>query len=461
MKKLLLLTIFLAGCLSPDKSWGERAQKVSLPGGEPWDSMAQLLRADPSAVTSGDLLAHAQELERRYLTDVEVEGVVWQPLRSNTSLAEPDIYGSGGDSLLFTGMALAGWVWKHQAEPSDQALLQIKTTLRGLWILTHAAGDGVLLRCAYPASRDTEWNYPAAWGSRIEEGFLGVSVDGLAAPFGNPLSPMRWYSRATKDQLTGLVFGLAVAWSQANDVEIQNVIREIAMDVYQKLKADNWQIRDNRGSNDTTADDVDSSLRLALLSLVRAVGSPEGATEFQKEWDEFVGFFGILGVGDRYNNLQQYYAHNLRAMRAFTLWVLADDLEHKEIMVEYSEEHWRQWTEGHQNAWLSWLWSAMSGESDEGGGFAAMQSLSIKPLRLWSSPLAGQNESPGFFAVTFNTTADWALPVHLRKPSAYSTWQKEPWDAGDLPYDTQGLMNSTGVDFLAAYWLGRAYRLSE
>jgi len=163
---------------------------------------------------------------------------------------------------------------------------------------------------------------------------------------------------------------------------------------------------------------------------------------------------GLLAEDD---NLQQYYAHNLRAMRAYTVWSLETDQERKDVMVSYSEEHWRKWTKGHQNAWLSWLWSSMSGETDDGEGLLAIKSLMLKPTRLWSSPLAGKGEVPEFFAVTFNTTPRWVIPPHLRKPTAYSTWQKEPWDVGNLPYDTQGLGDMTGVDYLVPYWLGRLH----
>jgi len=111
---------------------------------------------------------------------------------------------------------------------------------------------------------------------------------------------MRWYSRATKDQLTGLVFGLAAAWTNVQDNETKSLVQLIALNVYLKLKKDNWKIRDASGKNDTSADDVDSSLKLAVLALANSVGSEEAQDEYEDDWKQFVGLFGILGVGDRY-----------------------------------------------------------------------------------------------------------------------------------------------------------------
>ena len=99
----------------------------------------------------------------------------------------------------------------------------------------------------------------------------------------------------------------------------------------------------------------------------------------------------------------------------------------------------------------------MAGTPPDEEGLRALHELRLKPSRLWPSPLAGRWRRPSFNAATLDTTAAWVLPVYLRKPTAYSVWQKEPWDAGNEPRDTGGLGDSTGVDFLAAYWLGRAH----
>lgn len=465
---LLVLCLGVAGCLAPPRPWQERAADVAMSGG-PSDT-AHLLHIDPAAVESGgpaSLADWAGELERRYVRHVQVDGVVWQPLRSSGGVADPDRYGSGGDSMLFTGVALAGWTWKYAVTGDSDRVVE---AVRGLWILTHVAGRGVLCRAAFPSSRDVEFGWPDAWADR-DPRFVGETPPlAIADPIrGGHLPAMRWYTRATRDQVTGLVLGLSSAWMLATDPTtdpalsalLRPIVAQIVVDVALHLRAHGWRIRDATGQNDTSADDVDGLLRLAVLGLARAVGMPEADQDYQREFADFAERAGALGAFDRYNNVAGYYAFSLRAARSYSIWLLDEDPAHKKQMVDYARAHWRRWTDHHGNAWLAWLWFVMAGLPPDEEGRRALHELRLKPHRLWPSPLAGRWKPPSFNAATLDTTAAWVLPVYLRKPTAYSVWQKEPWDAGEAAGDVRGLGDSTGVDFLSAYWLGRAHGFIE
>ena len=304
-----------------------------------------LLRIDPAAVESGgpaSLAKWAAELESRYVRDVEVDGVVWQPLRSSAAVAEPDRYGSGGDSMLFTGVALAGWTWKYAATGDSERVIE---AVRGLWILTHVAGRGVLCRAAFPSRRGVEFGWPEAWAAR-DPRFVGETPAGaIRDPIrGGTLPAMRWYTRATRDQITGLVLGLASAWRLATapatdpalSARLRPVVAQIVSDVVDHLRAHDWRIRDARGRNDTSADDVDGLLRVSVLGLARAVGIPDADRHYQREFTRHVQRGSPLGVFDRYNNVQQYYAHSLRAARSYAIWLLDEDPEHKARLVDYA-----------------------------------------------------------------------------------------------------------------------------
>jgi len=163
----------------------------------------------------------------------------------------------------------------------------------------------------------------------------------------------------------------------------------------------------------------------------------------------------VLGAVDRFSNLDGYYAHNLRALRSFTVWSLEEDPARQAVMVRYAGEHWRRWTVGHGNTWLSWLWRAMARVGDAGEGLRALHELRVKPARAADSPLAGRWSKPSPGAVLLGKTSPWVLPVYLRKHTDYFTWQKEPWDAGEPGTPTTG--DTCGVDFIVSYWLGRVY----
>jgi len=459
---VVALCLCTVGCLAPTQPWQRIRDGVD--GAFP--ETAYLLSIDPAAVEAGgpaSLARWASELERRYVRDVEVEGVVWQPFRSTPLSVEPDRYGSGGDSMLFTGIALTGWTWKYAVTGDSERVIE---AVRGLWILTHVAGPGVLCRAAFPSSRDVDFGWPGAWAGR-DPRFVGETAAGaIPDPIrGGYLPAMRWYTRATRDQLSGLVLGLSSAWRLATapttDPALAAVLRPIVAqnvaDVVEHLHAHGWRIRDASGRNDTWADEVDGLLRLAVLGLARAVGIAGADRDYQAEFDRFVQRPHPGDAFDRYNNLGQYYAYNLRAARSYSIWLLDDDPEHRAHIVDHARAHWRRWTDHHGNAWFAWLWFVMIGTPPDEEGLRALYELRLKPIRLWPSPLAGRWKPPSLNAAAFDTTAAWALPVYLRKATSYFVWQKEPWDAGDDREDRSGLGNSTGLDFLVAYWLGRAH----
>ena len=222
------------------------------------------------------------------------------------------------------------------------------------------------------------------------------------------------------------------------------------------LHAHGWRIRDANGRNDTWADGVDGLLRVAVLGLARSVGMVDADREYQREFSRTMNWPGPFDSFNRYNNLNQYYAHNLRAARTYSVWLLDADPEHRAQIVDFARSNWRRWTDHHGNAWLSWLWFVMAGTPPDEEGLRALYELRWKPIRSWASPLEGRWSPPSFDAVTFDTTPAWVLPVYLRKPAEYFGWEREPWGAGD-PGEGTGRTNSTGLDFLAAYWLGRAH----
>lgn len=461
----------LAGCahlrLSPPESWQEAGAGIGPP--TTGADMRWLLALDPGvALVGSEAEAWALELERRYVRDVEVCGVVWQPMRSATHVAEPDSYGTGGDSMLFTGTALAGWAWKYGTTRAEADRERVLEGLRGMWWLTHAAGPGVLCRNVFPRAREAEFGWPSQWGGRVAEGFVGESGPVEDPVRGRVLPASRWYTRATRDQLSGLVLGLAAVLrvgvldepDSAFAARTREVVGLLVTDVLAQLKAHDWKIRDARGENDTSADAVDGLLKLGLIGVAWRAGVVSEA-EYVAEFEDWSGsVFGFENELNRFANLMQYYAHNLRVHRSMAVWLLEGDAGRRFSLVEYARDNWRKRTVGHVNGWFSLVWATMSGdESAKLEGDLALAQLQQKPTRLWTSPLAGAWPEPGLLAVLFDKDPRWVLPVYLRQPSWYWTWQTAPWDAGTQPPDPLGLRESPNIDFLVPYWMGRYYGL--
>lgn len=449
---------------------------------------------DPNEVTIAELADHAEKLEANYQAYHQVEGVIWQASRSDPTLENPDQYGNGGDSLIFGGHKLAADVFHYATVGGTQNLDRALKSLRGLYILTHVTGTpGVLARCAFPADRAKEWNYPEHWEHRnvkYRHRFvhMGPVINDPFTP-GNTIGPMIYYTRATKDQLTGLLFGLAVAWEYLEDGHFlavedeaseriqhsKEVIATIVEDVYNQLRAHGFYIRNENGVNDTNADDVDGLLLLQLLVLYKEtvhLSNPSRARRiYDKYQDQFnKGFFTLGDIFHRWNNYSQYYAWNLRYLRGYTVHILDGDADHRETIVRWYDDRLWQFTKNHLNAKFIYLYNAVTippinpdnvisqqpKNKKLDKALFAMKSLSLKPLRSYDSILAGDERKPTFLQVTFGDWDRFILPPHLRKATSYSTWQKEPWDVGSAGHS--GRENTTGVDFLLSYWMGRYYQ---
>jgi hypothetical protein len=443
-----------SGCLSPGETWREAGEGVEMPTSPPGADTRWLLGLEERPVDPRGLAMWAEAAEAR-VTGATVEGVVFQPRVDGG-------YGTGGDSMLFSGTALAGWCWKYAAlGRCEEDRAGVLAGLRGLWWLTHAAGRGVLARCVFPKEREREFGWPEQWSGREFLGESPVTND----PLGGAFPAGRWYTRATRDQLTGLVLGLSVAWRTCvldePDAEfagkVRAVVAPLVADVLAHLDAHGWSIRDAQGENDTGADDVDGLLKVGLLGL----GWRTGVVSAEQYADEFSGWessYWWSGMFDGWSNLSQYYAHNLRVHRSLAVWTLDDDPRRKMAVQEYAEAHWREPTRGHLNAWFALAWYRMSSDTDGlAEGVTALGQLMSKPTRLWSSPLAGVwDDAPPFTAVLFGTEGRWVLPVYLREPAWYWTWQDGPWEVGELPHDDRGERAWTGLDFFVPYWLMRA-----
>lgn len=254
MRFLLGLVIFVVGCCGTSKF--ERPPST----GEPWDT-TYLLDLDPAAVTPA-ALANAVSAAEARLQAATVEGVVWPRVRSSPTLLQPDQFMNGADSLLFSGVAAAAWSWRYMVTRAPEDRVLVLEAARGLHLLTHGSTPGVLCRCVLPLSRAAEFGWP--WPHR--EPFVGTR-----AGYG-------WYTRATRDQLSGLVLGLASAWralegdGSPEATLARDILRVTGQDVMGKLASDDWRIRDADGKNDTNADGVDGILRLGLEAFVAVSG---------------------------------------------------------------------------------------------------------------------------------------------------------------------------------------------
>lgn len=442
---VLLLLILLSGCRS--------AELTRPPAtGQPWDT-TYLIDLDPGAVTADQLETSVRSASDAVHDRCQVLGVFW-PLTRRDALSEPDLFHKGADSALFTGFALASFCYQWKVTGDEQAKTRAERFLRGVWYLTHVAGRGVIARCAFPLARSAEFDYPGAgfWVRRIEEGFMGETGT-ISAPWGE-IEPSAFYTRATNDQLTGLLLGLASAWRFLEDQ--RPLVAEIVQDLHDRLVHDDWTILDARGTNDTNAKNVDGNLRLqfaALYGLTSTLSAPDRVADAEADYvDRLHGDVGDCFNG--FNNLNQYFAHSLRAARILTVWLLARNDDERSWAADYYESSTWSHVAEHENGFFAAIRFLLAKDAEaRTQADRALAALSLKPTRGWGSPYAGQDHEPGWLEWLFGLTAKWVLPAHLRKTTTYWTWQKEPWGVGAA--DHEGSTEGPWLDLAMPYWLSR------
>jgi len=456
----------------------------------PEGDLSYLLAADPADVTSSALFAAVEEAQLRVAAHNVVEGIYWQSVYSKGDGVSPDAYGLGGDSLLFTGKYLAACAYRFGVTKTSADLDAAIDALRGIYILTHSSGTpGALMRCAFPTPIPEKWGYPANWAGRAAKGFVYDGPKDLLDPFKLPdvipLPQMTFYTRVTRDQITGLVYGLSVYWNTVvADTDVNPADRDriaqsriilavIVDNVYRFLRASSFKIVDQTGRNDTSSDTVGRDLlRLALLSLYRQTVQLSTDTNriarVQVKYEDLLNVLKAVGFfpSDPFNaasSATQYYAWNLRLTRASTLWLNVDQGD-RAFVSDYIHDWMFKFVKGHKNAWFSFIYAATMGIKDLNiidDAVLNLKSWALRPAKGWPSPVANGwergYEPPSALEKISGSGDTRALWPHLRKPTMYWTWQKDPWDAGvtyPLPH-----FEGVGLDLILPYWMARYHGL--
>jgi hypothetical protein len=342
---------------------------------------------------------------------------------------------------------------------------------------------GVIARCAFPAAQASQWRYPDAWQERIEQGYVYESSADIQ-DIGNPslyYPPMIYYTRATRDQLTGILYGVGVALAELNPDDydaqtayavqkVRDILHDVIQAVFQRLESTCFLIKDQKGTTGTSAIQVSGLLKVQLLAVYRAaLEKSEGVDgkEYKRiDWLYKRAFARAFCLNDgnasslfnRRSLIEDYYAFNLRFARSFTIHLLEKDSRRRATVVDYMEKHVWRYVQNHRNTHFIFLHAAASGDLSRLDDAArSLRELSLRPLRNWSSPLHGIDCYPPRPVLLYGDVSAFVVPVHLRKPSGYFIWQKDPFETGAGAVNTEGLTEGTGLDFILPYWMGRHY----
>jgi len=189
------------------------------------------------------VMAHAAESDALAI-DANIQalhvpyGTIIDPIFASPSSNQVVGYTRCGDSAIWTGHYLAAEAFRYSVTEAPDALTNIQNAIAGIQGLVDVTGTDVLARCQVPL------NSPYAAGIQSEEAANGIFTNSTTGYF--------WVGNTSRDEYSGVFFGLAVAYDLVNDASVQSSISQLATRMLNFLVSHAWTVVMPNGSISTT-----------------------------------------------------------------------------------------------------------------------------------------------------------------------------------------------------------------
>ncbi|MGH9659655.1 MAG: hypothetical protein ACRD96_13990, partial [Bryobacteraceae bacterium] len=375
-----------------------------------------LLGAEPDAV------AISENIQRRHLPF----GTILDPRFRAPDSDEIEGYNRCGDSAIWTGHYLAAEAYRWRVTRSPAALDNARRALAGLRLLVDVTGTGVLARCVVPA------NSPFAEGLLSEEAHHGHTLNG----------GLYWVGNTSRDQYSGVFFGLAAAFEMIEDNAVRTEARDLATRMLDFLLDHNWAVVMPDGQPSTVfwgrADQ-----QLALLQIGRRLNPGRFGSTYR--WFAFFNAAGTippvsLEVLDKHHS---YFKFNLDSINLFHL-IRYEDSSFYRSFYNKAYEILRNTTDGHGNAHFNMLDRGVRGAN------AARDEETVRLLAEW---LTRPRRDPyvdlraEFAACGEDDRACDVIPVPRRVTTGF-LWERSPFQ---LYGGGEGRIEGAGIDYILPY----------
>jgi hypothetical protein len=384
------------------------------------------------------------------------------PLSADYTVIER--YTRGGDSALWTGHYLAAEAFRYRVTGSAEALANVRKALGGIKSLVDVTGTDLLARCLVPV----DWEINVDKGGIInEEAHHGIHVSNIGG------QSYYWVGNTSRDQYSGVFFGLAVAYDMVNDANGQDVrvaVGQIVTRLLDFLLKNNWAVVMPNGTIST----VFVGRYEQQLSFLQ-VGRHVNPSRFESRYQTFRTLFGnLVGTAiffDSLDNHNSYFKFNLDYINLYNLIRL------EESGSRYRDEYLdayntlRNKTHDHGNVHFNLIDLAVKGINVTRDGETRAFLFSDRGVR--GITVAGAAKTPRALLDEWltrprrDTWLDWRgtyqacgddracapIPVKDQVRTDF-LWQRSPyllWGGG------YGLIETAGIDYILPYWMGRYY----
>jgi len=255
------------------------------------------------------------DIEKQYQAKHSVDGVSFVAYRDTNRLGTDD------DNALLTGMYLGAASFRAAVRGiTEEDLEPIFDALEGISLLTNVTGvPGVLVRQAFPY--ENSWNRIGydpvmsltggnSFGEKLRRDYL-YHGDFMGEEY-------VYLTKTTKDQMTGILFGLTCAHILIP--EARDIVRDIVSAIWHRMKVTDYSLVDHTGrTHGTTAYKLDEPLRVCLNALYRA--SVNASARKPDSWF-FKPCFNRIATLHYNRRIQNTYSYNLNLLMAHALLML-------------------------------------------------------------------------------------------------------------------------------------------
>lgn len=382
----------------------------------------------PRLVASdADALAISRAIQDRHM----IYGTILDPVFASSTSDTIVSYSRCGDSAIWTGHYLAAEAFRYKVTRSADALANARKAVAGIKSLLDVTGNNVLARCLIPEGS------PYAAAIHAEEAPNGVY---RSAP------EHTWIGGTSRDQYSGVMFGLGVAFEMFDDPELKATIAALVTRIVDFLRGNDWLVRMPDGTVSTTFLHRPDQ-QLAFLQLAREVSPHRFSTAY--DISRVLLSPGMIApISLEVLSDDSYFKFNIASINLYTLI----HLERSSFGSIYRKAYdiLRNHTDDHGNAFFNMIDRALNGPdaARDAETKALLDEWLLRPRRDFPVDLRGK-----VAACDAEDRACRPIPVPQRISTDF-LWQRSPFQ---MVSGGDGLIESAGIDYILPYWMARYY----
>jgi len=371
-------------------------------------------------------------------------GTILDPRFASSDPASSDVVGytRAGDSAIWTGHYLAAEAFRYRVTRSDDALKNAWKALQGIHSLLDVTGSDVLARCLIPE------NPPAPYKDAIkqEEAGNGIYYNSLEG------QPYFWIGNTSRDQYSGVVFGLSVAYDMIDDPNVRALIRQDLTRILNYLLAHNWNVIMPDGTVSTTFA-FRPDQQLSFLQAGRKVNPLRFTLTYAIYRGVYAGFVAVPIFFDNLDDHGHYFKFNLNYINLYDLIRLEENNSPYKAVYMNAYDMLRGRTQSHGNAHFNMIDRALKGPN------SARDTETITLLSLWL-----QRPRRDYYVDLRSRypacdTDRSCIPIDVNdRVNTDFLWQRSPFL---LFGGGAGTIETAAIDYILPYWMARYYALPQ